>query len=112
MAKRYIPDHGDLVWVDFTPQTGHEQAGRRPALVLSPRHYNEKAGLMLACPITNKIKGHPFEVKLSGEAMVAGVVLADQIRNLDWRARHAAFIAAASDSAIKDVVAKLKTLLP
>jgi len=111
MARRYVPDRGDLVWLDFSPQAGHEQAGRRPALVLSPRSYNEKSGLMLACPITNQAKGYPFEVLLPPVVPTTGVVLADQVRNLDWRQRRATRIAAAPDSLIRDILAKLQTLL-
>jgi mRNA interferase MazF len=86
---RYVPDRGEVVWLDFTPQAGHEQAGRRPALVLSPAAYNGKTGLMLCCPITSRVKGYPFEVKLDPDAGVRGVVLADQVKSLDWRARGA-----------------------
>jgi mRNA interferase MazF len=111
MARRYVPDRGDLVWLDFTPQAGHEQAGRRPALVLSPRAYNDKSGLMLACPIANQAKGYPFEVALPTVAKATGVVLADQVRNLDWHDRRATRIAAAPESLVKDVLAKLHTLL-
>lgn len=89
MVTRYVPDRGDVVWLNFTPQAGHEQAGHRPALVLSPAAYNGKTGLMLCCPITSREKGYPFEVKLDDRAGVEGVVLADQVRSLDWRARQA-----------------------
>src|SRR3954471_14030479 len=85
----YVPQRGDAVWITLTPQAGHEQAGRRPALVLSPASYNGKVGLALLCPITSQIKGYPFEVRLPDGLPVAGVVLADQIKALDWRARHA-----------------------
>lgn len=87
MALRYVPDAGDIVWLDFAPQAEHEQAGRRPALVLSPAGYNGKTGLMLCCPLTAHIKGYPFEVVLSGTPPSA--VLTDQIKNLDWRSRNA-----------------------
>jgi len=89
VVARYVPDRGDVVWLNFTPQAGHEQAGHRPALVLSPAAYNGKTGLMLCCPITSREKGYPFEVKLDTRAGVSGVVLADQIKSLDWRARRA-----------------------
>lgn len=89
MVTRYVPDRGDVVWLHFTPQAGHEQAGHRPALVLSPASYNGKTGLMLCCPITSREKGYPFEVKLDPRAGVSGVALADQIKSLDWRARQA-----------------------
>ncbi|WP_205297338.1 endoribonuclease MazF [Candidatus Pantoea multigeneris] len=88
MVMGYIPDAGDIVWMHFDPQAGHEQAGHRPALVLSPKEYNHKIGLLICCPLTTKIKGYPFEVTLSSQA--GAVVLADQIKSLDWRAREAA----------------------
>ena len=91
VEKTFIPDSGDLVWLNFNPQTGHEQKGRRPALVISPKIYNEKSGLVLACPITSQIKNYPFEVALTGHP-VKGVVLADQIKSLDWRERRAKLI--------------------
>jgi len=87
MVKRYVPERGDVVWLNFTPQAGHEQAGHRPALVLSPASYNRKTGLMLCCPITSQVKGYPFEVVVEGN--VSGVILADQVKSLDWRARQA-----------------------
>ena len=89
MVTRYVPERGDVVWLNFTPQAGHEQAGHRPALVLSPAAYNGKTGLMLCCPITSQVKGYPFEVQLSPDAGVRGVVLSDQVKSLDWRARQA-----------------------
>ena len=79
------PDRGHVVWLTFNPQAGHEQAGRRPALVLSPKSYNAKVGLMLCCPITSRAKGYPFEVALPADLGIAGVVLADQVKSLDWR---------------------------
>lgn len=86
--KGYVPDRGDVVWLNFTPQAGHEQAGHRPALVLSPIMYNTKTGLMLCCPITSQVKGYPFEVNLGRTAGIKGVVLADQVKSLDWAARQ------------------------
>ena len=83
-----VPGRGDVVWLDFTPQSGHEQAGRRPALVLSPRAYNDKVGLAIVCPITNQQKGYPFEVDIPDGHGVTGVILADQVKSLDWRARN------------------------
>jgi mRNA interferase MazF len=106
----YVPDAGDLVWASFDPQSGHEQAGRRPALVLSPRVYNEKVGLALACPITSKVKGYPFEVEVDS-TRVRGVVLADQIRSFDWRSRQFTFIAQAAPETLDAVVHILQTLL-
>ncbi|MDR2212966.1 MAG: endoribonuclease MazF [Pseudomonadales bacterium] len=85
--KTYVPDTGDIVWLQFDPQAGHEQAGHRPALVLSPALYNARAGLMLCCPITTQIKGYPFEVPIAGRK--PSVVLADQVKSLDWQARKA-----------------------
>ena len=85
----HVPDRGDIVWVDFDPQAGHEQAGRRPALIVSPQSYNQKVGLVLLCPITNQRKGYPFEVPLPKGLKVAGVVLADQVKSIDWHARRA-----------------------
>ncbi len=90
MVSSYIPDRGDIVWLNFSPIKGHEQAGARPALVLSPKTYNSKSDLMLACPITSKVKGYPFEVPIIA-GKVNGVVLADQIKSLDWQARKPSF---------------------
>ncbi|WP_339489288.1 endoribonuclease MazF [Pseudomonas sp. EL_65y_Pfl2_R95] len=89
MVRRYIPDSGDIVWLYFDPQAGHEQAGHRPALVLSPAKYNHKTGLMLCCPMTSQLKGYPFEVEIDGERATA--VLADQVKSLDWNARRVEF---------------------
>ena len=105
------PDRGDLVWLDFDPQAEHEQAGRRPALVLSPRAYNEVVGLALCCPITSQVKGYPFEVPLPDGLPVTGVALADQLRSLDWRARNAAPIAQAPTVVVDRVLARVRTLL-
>jgi len=106
----YVPDRGDLVWLSFQPQAGHEQAGRRPALVLSPKPYNSKVGLALVCPITSQVKGYPFEVEVNGEK-IRGVVLSDQLKSLDWRSRAAEFIELAPKGVVTEVVAKLSTLL-
>ncbi len=89
MRRGYIPGAGDLVWLDFSPQTGREQAGRRPALVLSPAAYNEPAGLIVACPITSQAKGYPFEVALPAGLPISGVILADHLKSMDWRRRRA-----------------------
>lgn len=107
----YVPGRGDAIWLEFNPQVGHEQAGRRPALVLSPKSYNSKVGLLICCPITNKSKGYPFEVKIPNYLDVTGVVLSDQVKSLDWKVRQATFITTVSDDVIKDVLAKLNTLL-
>ena len=109
--KLHVPDRGDLVWLEFDPQTGHEQAGRRPALILSPKAYNQATGLALACPVTSKVKGYPFEILLPTGLKVAGVVLSDQMKSLDWRARKAAFAGRAPTEIVADVLAKLETLL-
>ena len=92
MKPVYIPRRGDAVWLNFNPQSGHEQAGRRPALVLSPEEYNRKTGLAIFCPITSQVKGYPFEVKLPAGFPVSGVVLADQVKSLDWQMREATLI--------------------
>lgn len=111
MVKQYVPDRGDLVWLMFSPQAGHEQAGRRPALVVSPKHYNGKAGLALFCPITSHIKGYPFEVTLPTNAKVVGAVLSDQIRSLDWKAREAKLIGKAQPDVVAEVMAKARLLV-
>lgn len=110
-ARQYVPERGDLVWLNFSPQAGHEQAGRRPGLVLSPRRYNAAAGLMLCCPLTTRVKGYPFEVPLDGPDGVPGVALADQVRSLDWRARRALRAGRASDEAVAEALAKAGSLL-
>lgn len=107
----YVPERGDIVWLQFNPQAGHEQRGRRPALVLSPESYNKKVSLMICCPITSKVKGYPYEVKLPDDLDVSGVVLSDQVKSLDWKARKAEFIAKIPDTLLKEVLAKLNTLL-
>ena len=113
MVRRapYAPDRGDLVWLNFDPQAGHEQRGRRPALTLSPRAYNALVGLAIFCPITNQQKNYPYEVPLPSKGKVTGVVLADQVRSLDWRARDAQFVTRAPDKAVDEVLAKLRTLV-
>lgn len=107
----YVPGRGDIVWLTFNPQAGHEQAGRRPALVLSPAPYNGRVGLALMCPITNQIKGYPFEVAIPGDVSVTGVILSDQIKSLDWKARNAEYIATLPIDAVNDVLAKINALL-
>ncbi len=111
VAPPHAPDSGDIVWLAFTPQAGHEQAGRRPALALSPRLYNGKTGLALFCPITSRVKGYPFEVALPAGSSVTGVVLADQVKSLDWRARQADFACRAPPAVIDEVVDKIEALL-
>jgi mRNA interferase MazF len=107
----YVPDRGDLVWLEFTPQAGSEQRGRRPALVLSPKAYNGTVGLALVCPVTSKVKGYPFEVGLPEGAAVHGVVLSDQLKSLDWRSRKVAFIERVSAEIMLMVTARLLPLL-
>ncbi len=99
------------MWVQFNPQAGHEQAGRRPALVVSPASYNRRVGLALLCPITSQVKGYPFEVSLPAGGKVSGVVLADQIKSLDWRARQAELVARAPEAVTREVLQKLGALL-
>ena len=110
-TSRYVPDRGHVVWISLNPQAGHEQAGRRPALVISPRAYNSKVGLALLCPVTSQVKGYPFEVALPGGLEVSGVVLSDQIKSLDWRVRTAEFICELPKSSTSEVLDKLGTLL-
>jgi len=107
----YVPRRGDLVWIDFDPQSGHEQAGRRPALVLSPGAYNRQMRLGLFCPITRQRKGYGWEVPITGAARVEGVVLADQVRNLDWQTRGVAFIERAPGEVVNEVLERIWTLL-
>ena len=111
MPRRYTPIRGDVVWLTFTPQAGHEQAGRRPALVLSPGSYNGKVGLAICCPITTQVKGYPFEVRMPPGLTVGGVVLSDQVKSLDWRAREARFICRLPGATTAEVLEKLGTLL-
>lgn len=106
----YIPGPGDIVWLEFNPQAGHEQAGHRPAMVLSNGDYNRKTGLAVFCPITSRIKGYPFEVHVTGKK-IEGAILSDRIKSLDWKARKAKFIEKAGDSIVQDVLAKLTVIL-
>ncbi|OFX27759.1 MAG: mRNA-degrading endonuclease [Armatimonadetes bacterium RBG_16_67_12] len=106
-----IPDRGDVVRISMNPQAGHEQAGRRPALVLSPAAYNGKVGLAVLCPITSQAKGYPFEVSIPTDLPVAGVVLSDQAKSLDWRARRAEFMCELPAETVVEVLLKLGTLL-
>ncbi len=108
---RYVPDRGDIVWLSFNPQTGHEQAGRRPALVISPKIYNEKTDLAVFLPVTSHSKGYPFEVKIPDELIINGVILSDQIKSLDWKTRGAEFICKIPISTLKESLGKLNTLI-
>jgi|SRR5882724_9067158 len=107
----YAPDRGDAVWVTFNPQAGHEQAGRRPALVLSPVAYNRKVGLAVLCPITNQIKGYPFEIVIPHGLKVTGAILSDQVKSLDWKAREAKLICKMPPSVTTEALKKLNALL-
>jgi len=109
-TSKYTPDKGDMVWLDFNPQLGHEQRGRRPALVLSYKAYNEKIGLAIFCPITSKEKGYPFEVKVVGKK-INGSVLSDQIKSLNWKVRNIEFIEKIDNELLEEVLLKFKTLI-
>ena len=111
VISHYVPSRGHVVWLVFNPQAGREQAGRRPALVLSPLTYNQKVGLMVCCPITNQQKGYPFEVEVPGGNAVSGVILADQVKSLDWRSREAAFLCELPSDTVTEVLNKLRSLL-
>jgi len=111
VAKRYVPERGDVVWLQSDPQAGHELAGKRAALVLSPAAYNGRVGLALLCPITSQRKGYPFEVPLPARLRVRGVVLADQVENLDWRSRHAERVDSVSHAVLDEAIAKIRVLL-
>ena len=110
-VQSYVPQCGDVVRVTLNPQAGHEQAGRRPAVVLSPENYNVKVGLAILCPITTQIKGYPFEVLIPVGLPVAGAILSDQVKSLDWRARNAELLCALPTETISEVLQKLITLL-
>ena len=110
MTEFSAPDRGDIVWIDFDPQAGHEQGGRRPALIVSPRSYNRKVGLALLCPITSQRKGYPFETPLPKGLKVTGVVLADQVKSVDWHARRAEFCCKAPTATVLDVIGKAQAL--
>ena len=111
MADWSCPRRGDVVWLAFTPHAGHEQAGHRPALILSPEAYNKKVGLVLVCPITSQVKGYPFEVLLPQGSAISGVVLADQVKSVDWKARKARFCCTVSAATVVEVLRKLAPLL-
>ena len=107
----YVPERGELVWLDFDPQAGREQAGRRPALVVSPKSYNARSGLALFCPVTSRVKGYPFEVGLPDGSAVSGVILADQVRSLDYRQRRVEHAGQAPAGVLTEVRAKLRVLI-
>ena len=107
----YVPERGDVVWITFNPQVGHEQAGRRPAVVLSPKAYNGKVGLALLCPITSQVKGYPFEVAIPDDLPVSGVILSDQVKSLDWRARNAEKACVLPEDVMVKVLQRVKALI-
>lgn len=107
----YVPDRGDVVWITFNPQAGHEQSGRRPAAVLTPKSYNGKVGLALLCPITSQVKGYPFEVVIPDGLPVSGVILSDQVKSLDWKARSAEKACSLPEETIKKVLIRVKALI-
>lgn len=109
--KKYIPQRGDVVWITLNPQAGYEQAGRRPAVVLSPETYNDKVGLAILCPITSQVKGYPFEVAIPTGLPVRGVILSDQVKNLDWHIRNVEFICTLPSKTISSVLKKLDALI-
>jgi mRNA interferase MazF len=111
VKRAFVPDAGDFVWLTFSPQAGREQAGRRPALVLSPKMYNAKSGLALVCPITNQVKGYPFEVSIPAGRGAGGVILADHLKSTDWRARQAEPLGRCPDEVLGEVRAKLAPLI-
>ena len=107
----YCPKRGDVVWISFNPQAGHEQAGHRPALVLSPQSYNRKVGLVILCPLTSQIKGYPFEVRIPEGLKASGAVLSDQVKSMDWRARKASLLCSVPEATVREVLNKVGTLL-
>ena len=109
--RAYVPECGDVVWLTLNPQAGREEAGRRPAVVVSPQSYNGKVGLAVFCPITGQVKGYPFEVLIPAGLPVIGAILSDQVKSLDWRARKAELICALPNETITEVLEKLATLL-
>jgi mRNA interferase MazF len=109
--RAYIPRCGDVVWITLNPQAGHEEARRRPAVVVSPESYNVRVGLAIFCPITSQVKGYPFEVVIPAGLPVSGAILSDQVKSLDWRARHAELICTLPTVTISEVLQKLATLL-
>ena len=111
MMNNYVPQRGDVVWINMHPQAGHEQTGRRPAIVLSPRPYNAKVGLALFCPVTNQIKGYPFEVIIPSGLKVTGAILSDQIKSLDWKIRNTEYYSKVPEAVVSEIFKKLSTLL-
>jgi mRNA interferase MazF len=110
VTRTYVPDAGDVIWLTFDPQAGREQRGRRPAVVLSPRIYNDRAQLALVCPVTSRKKGYPFEVPLPDDAPVAGVVLADQVKSVGWRERRAERAGSLAPPLLEEIRARIRPL--
>ena len=111
VSEAYVPRRGDIVWISFSPHAGHEQAGRRPGLVVSPMAYNERSGLALFCPVTSRSKSYPFEVALPHDSVITGVVLADQMKSLDWQARQADFACRTTIEVVRAVLSRIDALL-
>ena len=107
----YVPDRGDVIWIILSPQAGHEQSGRRPALILSPKAYNGKVNLAIMCPVTNQTKGYPFEVTIPAGLAISGAILADQVKNLDWQVRKAELICKLPDAVVDETLQRLNILL-
>jgi len=111
VTSRYIPAQGDIVWLQFTPRAGHEEAGHRPALVVSPKEYNRKVGLALFCPVTSQVKGYPFEVLLPSGLAASGAILSDQVKSLDWQVRKAKRLSTAPEEVVEEVLGKILALI-
>lgn len=111
MSRPYCPKRGDVVWLSFAPQAGHEQAGHRPALTLSPVTYNKKTGLAVFCPVTTRVKNYPFEVPIPSGLKASGVILSDQVKSLDWQARSAQFCCKVPEATLAEVLEKLNVLV-
>ncbi|MEJ5352260.1 MAG: type II toxin-antitoxin system PemK/MazF family toxin [Melioribacteraceae bacterium] len=109
--KSYIPERGDIVWLCFNPQAGHEQSGKTASVVTLPKEYNQKTNLAIFCPITNQVKGYPFEVKIPDNLGISGAILSDQIKSLDWNVRKAEFICSLPDDALKETLNKINALI-
>jgi mRNA interferase MazF len=106
----YIPERGDVVWLNFTPQAGHEQMGNRPAVVISPKEYNKRVGLGIFCPITSKEKGYPFEVKIKVKK-IDGVIISDQVKSMDWKSRGIEYIGKIGKEELEEVIEKISVLI-
>ena len=111
MSREYVPERGDIVWLHFTPQAGHEQAGHRPALVISPRSYNRRVGLALFCPVSSQVKGYPFEVALPQGLKATGAILSDQVKSLDWRVRKAKRVCTVPGEIMDETIARILALV-